>query len=216
LNMTNLSLEDILHLFEKKYTDMLGRGEWTPKSVTKDQESGFTGHSINYSTTIICFNCGGLGHAVRECTEEIDRKAIETRKNIILGSGEGTGEAPGRQFQRSRGDRSTGPGGGRSNRERDRRPPPNPLFTPPKRTEPHEKTFNGKKLFWCGKPGCCKWGDHKTVEHPEPDNDANPQGHLADDSSQPNSTDVGDDSSTSETGGYAGTAHFLTSSSLNF
>lgn len=215
LKMTALSLEDILQLFEKKYTDMLGRGEWTPKSVTKDQASGFSGHAANYtgSKSIICFNCGGLDHIVSECKMPIDKRAISIRKGIILGTGEGTGVGN-NKYQRPKGNSGAGPGNGKG--DRDSKPPPNPLLVPPKRSESHEKVFDGKKLYWCGKPGCCKWGDHKTVDHPEPDNDANPQGNLADDSSQPGSTDVGDDS-TSETGGYAaGAAHFLTSTSLNF
>ena len=91
------------------------------------------------------------------------------------------------------------------------------MIIPPKAGESHEKTFNGTKLFWCGKPGCCKWGNHKSADHPS-DSDPNPQGNLAKggdvtDNSQSSFSNIGDDSGSTETGSFAA---FIVPTSTNF
>ena len=42
-------------------------------------------------------------------------------------------------------------------------------------------------MKWSGKPGCQKWGDHATKDHPS-DGGANPQGNVAE---EQNDTDTG-------------------------
>jgi hypothetical protein len=59
LKLTTFTTEDTLSLFEKKYTEMLGQNEWSPKSKTKDQESAFYGNTNNGKCGFMCFNCGG-------------------------------------------------------------------------------------------------------------------------------------------------------------
>ena len=76
---------------------------------------------------------------------------------------------------------------------------------PPGKNESHEKSINGKKYYWCGKPGCCKWGDHKSQDHPN-DADANHADHVGDDGN----------SSPQDTSSTTDSAHFLSSSSLHF
>ena len=103
---------------------------------------------------IICFNCGGVGHPVNECKLPKDDKAIELRKSIMM-EAKSAGGSSGGQKQT------------------------NPLTVPPKKNEPHEKLFNGVKMFWCGKRGCRCWGNHRTKEHP-PDVDGSDNANLAD------------------------------------
>ena len=81
----------------------------------------------------------------------------------------------------------------------------NPLLIPPKQGEPTEKVVIGTKLYWCSK--CGQWTNHKTDAHPT-DNDANPQGNVAD-NDENHDEDIGDDSATSESGNFAKVTGFL-------
>ena len=79
-----MSNEETLQLFVTKYTEMLGRSEWTPKSVTLNQESVYAMTAERLD--MLCFNCGGIGHGVSDCKLPIDQKAIDIRKKIVLGT----------------------------------------------------------------------------------------------------------------------------------
>jgi hypothetical protein len=41
-----------------------------------------------------------------------------------------------------------------------------PLLHPPRKYDKHEKYFDEEKKYWCGKPGCRRWTDHTSSEHP--------------------------------------------------
>ena len=220
LEIAKFDTEGLLSLFEKKYIDMIGRSEWTPKSTAVDQQSSFYSTASNLS--IMCFNCGGIGHTVSECKQPLDANAIEIRKNIIFNKDKKKSSgspSAGQAGSRSDGHNNNGGGGNRSNDNSGASSSPRALKVPPRKGESHEKTINGTKMYWCGKPGCCKWGDHKSAGHPSDDGQANPQGLLADDASSGTSehADIGDDSSSrQETGTYTAVSGggFLTSSSL--
>ena len=163
LGITNLSADDIMRLFENKYIDMLGRSEWTPKSITQDQQSGFFTNGI-----IMCFNCGGIGHAIRDCKEEINQEHIDIRKNIVFGKANKNGDG-GKRRRRNK------------NKSKDESTEAEPnannsLTIPPKSGETEEKTVNGTKHYWCSK--CEKWTNHKTHEHND-NSTKTQQGNLA-------------------------------------
>ena len=197
LKVTKITIEETLRLFENKYTEMLGRNEWTPKSVTKDQESGFNANTGGTST-MMCFNCGGLGHGIKSCPQAINQTAIDIRKKLVLGSSSsgqgGNTNAPKDGKRKQKESKKNGGGGSTATGHRD------PMKKPPGKNESHEKTINGKKLFWCGKQGCCKWGDHKSADHP---GGSKPEGanHIEE--------NIGDDNN-----GSSPQAHYLTGSSL--
>lgn len=210
LSMTKKTIEEILQLFETKYTEMLGRNEWTPKSITKGQESVYnmTVHQLK----MMCFNCGGLGHGTRTCPQPLCQKSIAARKEIMANySRRMSTNSNGGNNTSSQSDGGGNKNGNKSGRQQRGKGPSNPLKVPPQRDESHEKVFNGKTLYWCGKPKCCKWGDHKgeNCPHMKKKNDDNAN-HVDDAASA-----VGDDSPsvTEETGGYAGMT--LTATSLS-
>lgn len=221
LKLTTMTSDETLALFEKKYTDMLGRNEWTPNNTTTDQGSAFA--LADGVRKILCFNCGGIGHGVKDCRKPIDPKAIAIRKEIVLkdrstagsnpnsGSPRSSGSSSSFQSSNRRNNRGPSQGSGgstsTSSSSSTSRGPSNPLKVPPKRDEPHEKSINGKKLHWCGKPGCCKWGDHKTNDHPT-SNSGNPQGNIIE--------DIGDDSTrTTKATQPTGSAGYLGANSLS-
>ena len=119
----------------------MSRNEWTPLNTSNGQGSSFIAKGLQDSGAnlrkIICFNCGGIGHAVQECPLARNDDVIELRKAIMLDCG-----------------------------SKDKAKTTDPLKVPPKKGEPHSKYFDGVLKFWCGKKGCRKWEDHKTSEHP--------------------------------------------------
>ena len=166
LGITELSADDIMRLFENKYVDMLGRSEWTPKSITTDQQSGFFSNGV-----IMCFNCGGIGHSVRKCTEAINQEHIDIRKNIVFGkNGNGNGNKKKRRNRNKNKESDSEVVSNDANNNEDS------LTTPPKSGESEEKSVNGIKQFWCSK--CVKWTNHKTVDHRD-SGTKNQQGNLA-------------------------------------
>ena len=196
LKLTKLSIEETLQLFETKYTDMLGRNEWTPKSVTLDQESVYTMSAERLP--MLCFNCGGIGHGVSDCKLPIDQKAIDIRKKIVLGNrSKGGGNSSGSSSNDKKKGEKTNIAKNENKKEKGKGYS-DPLKKPPGKNEAHEKIFNGKKLFWCGKEGCCQWGEHTSANHPSTNNVVN---HI-------DKEDIGDDSSANPE------AHFVTSTSL--
>ena len=210
LEIMKFTTDDILRLFENKYIDMLGRTEWTPKSITAGQNSGFftNGGTLN----IMCFNCGGLGHAINDCKLPINQEHIDIRKNLVFGKKkrDGNSNKSGKKKSESSKKGSDSPsnsGGNNINNNNN----VNPLTVPPKTGESNEKIINGTKLYWCTK--CVKWTNHKTDAHLT-DNDDNPQGHLANNDDE---DDIGDDSGNSESGNFAKVHRFLTeASATNF
>ena len=124
------------------------------------------------TSTMICFNCGALGHGVATCPKPKDEAAIKARRDLILNSqkkgGQGSGDSSkgrpgggGRGGGRGgRGDGGCGRGGGRGKPKG----PKNPDKAPPKAGESHKKVVNGTTKFWCGR--CGSWGDHSTENHP--------------------------------------------------
>ena len=212
LKVQRMTTDETLSLFEKKYTEMLGRNEWTPKSTTKDQGSAFSMmKSGRNARKLLCYNCGGIGHGLTDCKLPFDQDAIDFRKEVVLGNKRSDSASSNNRRNNdnnnnnNKSNKSKNGSGGRNQQKS----PSNPLKVPPKRDESHEKSINGKKLHWCGKQGCCKWGDHKTCDHPESNNDnnnnGNPQGNAA-------AEDIGDDSAAPSDNATAG---FLGASSLS-
>ena len=169
-NTKTLTPEEIIGQFETKYSDLIGRDAWEAKSTSTDQASAFTAGTS--SSTVICFNCGGLGHTVPECKLPRDEEAIKARRDLILkspskgggganskrGGGRGSGDRGGKKGGRGDAGRGNGGRGGGGNSSG--------LKTPPKAGESHKKQVNGSTLYWCGR--CGKWGDHDTSNHPTP------------------------------------------------
>ena len=200
LQLTQYSSEDMLMVFEKKYTEMLGRNEWSPKSITKDQGSAFyAGSKSGVSKGFMCYNCGGLNHGVKTCPHPYDEKAVKIRRNLCTQKlNKPSSDTSKGKDKPTNKDSSSKDGQKQKGRPKSgNRPPPDPTKVPPKKGEPHQKVFSGKTLHWCGKQGCSKWTDHKTADHDSQGNGANPQGHLVE--------DIGDDTtSTKQTVGFLG------------
>ena len=201
LEIMHFTPDDVLRLFENKYIDMLGRTEWTPKSTTTNQGSGFYSNDSGKpsNSTIMCFNCGGLGHGVKDCKQPINQEHIDLRKSLIFKK-KGDRKNPGKGGKRK--DTKKSDNSQTNNSSSNQR---SPLLVPPKQGESHEKVVDGTKLYWCTK--CGQWTTHKTEDHPT-DNEANPQGNLADDDGNDDEA-IGDDSTTSESGNFAKATGFL-------
>ena len=173
LKVKQYELDDLLSMLDAKYIELLGRGEWTARSSTEGQQSGFTADTnLDDLLRIICYNCGGVGHGVNNCPHPRDDKMINLRRDIIQNSGGGR-----RNRSNNRSDSSTMGNGGNGNGNGR---PNDPLLQPPGKNEPHEKLFDGVKKFWCGKPGCRRWTDHTSREHP-----GGASAHVADQGTTP-------------------------------
>ena len=197
LKIKTITTEETLRLFEQKYTEMLGRNEWTPKSITKEQESMYSveGGSNNTSTPMMCYNCGALGHGIRTCPQPINQDAINVRKAIIQGgrkSGNSNSKSGNNKSRNNDKKRNSKNKGGAKKGDVDMKK------IPPKRNQPHEKTINGQTFHWCGK--CAAWTDHKTENHPN----AEEGNHVEDEQ-----VIIGDDSSVNK-------AKYISGASLHF
>ena len=190
LGVMNFTADDVLRVFENRYIDMLGRTEWTPKSTTENQNSGFYnkssggGKSNSNVGSMMCFNCGGIGHGVKNCKLPINQEEIDIRKAIIFNKKKKDNDKKGGKKKDPKDGQDVKGGDNQSTHS-------DPLTTPPKPGEPTEKSINGSLLFWCSK--CNKWTTHKTEGHPQ-DNNANPQGHHAGEAQNVAKEDIGDDS----------------------
>ena len=83
------NLDDLLTNIETKYIELLGRNEWEPKSLSKDQASGFTGDTLPFrpdGRKVMCYNCGGLHHIVTECPHPRNEEAISLRRELMQSS----------------------------------------------------------------------------------------------------------------------------------
>ena len=100
---------------------------------------------------ITCLNCGELGHMVKDCPKQIDRRAIAENKKKIFRN---------QDTRRVTGGRGSSNGGGNGG---DSKKIVNPRRVPPGPGEPKKKMFDGKWFNWCGK--CGLWTYHSTEEH---------------------------------------------------
>ena len=208
LGVMNFTADDVLRVFENRYIDMLGRTEWTPKSLSENQNSGFynntggSGKESNKSSQMMCFNCGGIGHGVKSCKAPINQEHIDIRKSIIFNKKKKDNDKKGGNKKDTNKNNSNKGGSDSGNSSQT-----DPLTIPPKPGEPTEKTINGSLLFWCTK--CGKWTTHKTEGHPT-DNSANPQGHhVGEVFNDQADDDIGDDSGSKESG------HFMNAGGLS-
>lgn len=163
LRVKTYTLDELMTNIDSKYIELLSRNEWTAKSTTNSQASGFTAFDSSLKK-VICFNCGGLHHVVSECPHPRDNAAIELRKELM--SKYGTTAKP----------TSNSTGTNEGNKQKD------PFVQPPRPGEPREKTINGKTYHWCGKVGCKRWTDHSTITHDtymQNKGASKPSGHLA-------------------------------------
>ena len=164
LQIASYDFDTLLTNLDTKYIELVGRNEWTPLSTTKGQNSSF---NANFKDVlkIICFNCGGIGHGVNSCPHPKDDNAINLHKEIMSNFNSSNGSRNDRRGNGRDGNQGNGGGNGGGN-------PCNPLVVPPRRGEAHEKMFDGVMKYWCGKPGCRHWTDHKSADHPPSGNSA--------------------------------------------
>ena len=88
--LPSYDLDKLLSNIDCKYIELVSRNEWTPltPSTNPNQPSSFIADSdANNLRKIICFNCGGVGHAVSECKQPKNDTMIEIRKSIMLDYG---------------------------------------------------------------------------------------------------------------------------------
>ena len=142
--------DDILKRAEIEYTDLLGRNEWSAKSVKINQESSFVAE-IDKPKGTMCYNCGSLDHLLKDCPVPFNQEAIDKRKAILSSNSQGRGRG-GRGRGRGRGGRG---GRGRSGGRGRGKGPRDPKKVPPGKEESREKKFNGETLTWCGR--CGEW-----------------------------------------------------------
>lgn len=147
-----LDTDEVIKKAEKEYTDLLGRNEWTPKSVKIGQESSFLMETDKPKGTM-CYNCGSLDHLLKNCPLPFNQDVIDKRKAILSPSSSGRGQG-GRGRGRGRGGRGRG-GRGRSGGRGSGKGPKDPKKAPPGKDDPREKDFNGETLHWCGR--CGEW-----------------------------------------------------------
>ena len=153
------SPEDIIVAFENKYSELIGRDQWVAKSPTVDQKSAFLG-----STSVVCFNCGEIGHVVSQCPQPHDESKIKIRKDLFQkGKSKSDDKKPTKGNGKSKNNKSKN-----NNKAKGKEKENSNLKSPPKPGESHKKTINGKTLHWCGK--CAKWTDHNTSDHPDGNN----------------------------------------------
>ena len=164
-----LSPDDILKKAEKEYTDLVGRNEWTPKSIKVNQESSFYNDDNNNNNKpqgTMCYNYGSLDHLLNDCPHQLNQDSIDKRKAILSAPSSG-GRGRGRGRNGGRGQGGRGRSGGRG---RGRKGPRNPKKASPGKNEPREKQFDGETLHWCGR--CGEWlkEDH-TCKKPKETNE---------------------------------------------
>ena len=193
-----VSYELLLSHFEVKYLDLMDRGEWVAKSVTKDQDSSFNVNEGKKKT--ICFNCGQLGHTVPECDKPRDDDKIRLYREVLQGQREERTGGRGRG-NRNRGGRGRGNGGrGRNggnptddfsqNKKTTLKDEntPKELRQPPKAGEEHEKVI--------GSHGKCKWNGQLGKWEKIPSGGG---GNGGNDSSNQSSSSNGDTANTATT-----------------
>ncbi len=152
------TVAEILDILELDYLSKLGSGKWVAKDTKQGKNSGFV--ILEDGTLIMCFNCGELGHMVKDCPHPIDEKAIAARKKLVFGSSNNGDNN--RREKRSKWKPKDKKGENAKDTKFDNKSK-NPKRQPPKSGESHEKDFDGTTLHWCGK--CGRWGNHKTSDH---------------------------------------------------
>ncbi|GFH61162.1 hypothetical protein CTEN210_17638 [Chaetoceros tenuissimus] len=156
--------KQLLSQFEAKYLDLLDRGEWVAKSVTKGQDSSFNVNEGKKET--ICFNCGKLGHTVPNCDKPRDDDTIRRYSEILQAKREertgGRGRGTRNRGGRGRGNGGRGKGGNPTDDSQKKQTTPKnentpkELRQPPKAGEEHEKVIGShEKCKWNGQLG--KW-----------------------------------------------------------
>ncbi len=157
------SVTEILDNLEQDYISKLSAGKWVAKDTKQGKNSGFLIYNKDGSVTM-CFNCGEIGHTVKDCPHALDEDAIAARKKLLFGNNGG------RRGKREKYPKKTNPEEDKdkdtstnTNTGKNTGKVKNPKRQPPKTDEPHEKDFDGSTLYWCGK--CGRWTNHKTDDH---------------------------------------------------
>lgn len=153
--MLTQSISDLLISFETKYNELLWQNKWIAKSTTVNQSSTFS-TSLNSKGDLMCWNCGAIGHGLRDCPHPKDEHAIEIRKRLTSRGGIANLGTNNQLFQAS----------------------PNPKKVPPSPGQSQERKFNGQTYFWCAK--CKRW----TPSHGTSDHGKKQQANLANDAAQ--------------------------------
>ncbi len=156
-NIKMYTVENILTEVVNDYSSKSGSGLWEAKITTKGQNSGFSANADG----LMCFNCGELGHMIKDCPKPIDESAIAARKKIIYGDSNRRGKYDKKTSTKSNNDKDKKDDKG--DKDSKSSCPKNPKRQPPKTGESHEKEIDGETLSWCGK--CGRWGNHKTADH---------------------------------------------------
>jgi len=104
-----ISYEDLLNKFQILYADILGRNGWEAKS-TDNQGSAFI-----VERKLSCWNCGGNGHGIKDCSKPRNESDIEKRKKLLQSArnaqpsrGNGKGNRDNRQNGHGNGQRGRG------------------------------------------------------------------------------------------------------------
>ena len=148
LSDTKNTPEFVIDFAEKQYNTLLASGDWD-KAANAKGESAF----VSQLNRRKCYNCGSPDHLANKCPQR------PQQDNQGRGGRGGRGRGRG-----GRGGRGGGRGGNQNSNSDDWK------TQPPKRGEKTFKPSNPKGFqYWCGKKGCCTWGDHTKNSGPHAD-----------------------------------------------
>lgn len=133
------SVEIMLRMAEKRYLDLASTNEWTGVGNKASPSSFFTKEG---ERKLVCWNCGGTGHSVKECTKPLNQDNIEKRR--VAFNEERKKNKKGKEGK----DGKKGNGGRRNNK-----------WAPPQPSEKNRRTINGKPMYWHAKTE--RWVDDR-------------------------------------------------------
>jgi Zinc knuckle len=126
-------VENMLQVAQKLYLDMVSTNKWSGLT-TKANQSSFVAQQGNNGSNnksgprrLSCWNCGGEGHSLKECTKPVNQAQIDQRKKVF------------RETNKSQG---KGKKGERKN---------NGKWAPPKSEERNRRVINGKPMYYVHK-----------------------------------------------------------------